>query len=172
MSTRTMLGIPLVTIGMMGIMAVAHQVPNAGADPTITSEPTYCSGTNLGPQAGHRQDGKDTVEGSADINCDQPQFVEVIFNITGDGHNWSDDKAAGVPVLPQTSCTDTQPCNRLFTSDNHQVGGDLNGDVFTVTATVKVWTPSSIFCSGGNCYPFGTPLRTFTLPAVQAPVFD
>jgi hypothetical protein len=156
------------TVGISILAAIgvwaSSLCPIAAADPVILSDPTYCTGTNFGPEAGPRQDGKDTVQATTDIRCDQNQTVEVIYTISGDGHTWTDDIEGFV-----TSS------GRLFTSNNHKVGGDLNGQVYTVKTTVKVFASGFILCGGpdaNHCYPNGTPLRTFDLPDVSAPVYD
>lgn len=152
---RTFLRVPL-AIAILGLGVPA----TATADPTILAQPS-CTGTNFGPEAGPRQDGKDTVQATADVRCPNASFyVEVIFHTTGDGHDWTDDVANWArPAV-------------LITSANHKVGGDLEGQVYTVTATVKVWAGPAFCGTPANCYPFGTPLQTFDLPAVSAPVYD
>jgi hypothetical protein len=128
----------------------AGQISVAAADPTITSEPTYCTGTNCGPEAGARQDGKDTVQATADIQCDQTQYLEVIFTTTGDGHSWTDD-------LLNTVTTS----GKLFITPHHKVGSDLEGQVYTVNVTVKVFAGSAFCQDSQHCYPFGTPRLLF-----------
>jgi hypothetical protein len=173
MRIRSLPGASFSAAIMLGLPFIIGHIPTASADPTINAEPTYCTGTNLGPESGPRRDGKDTVQASADFTCDQAQFVETIFTISGDGHSWTDDVAAQVPQLPR-ECTPSAPCGRTIDSLIHKVGGDLNGQTYTVTVTVKIWTSSTIFCGGNpaNCYPFGTPLRTFELPPVTQAVYD
>jgi hypothetical protein len=171
MRMRTLLGTSLAAVSFFSIVT-GTQIPSATAEPTeptINAEPIYCTGNNKGPAAGPRGDGHDTVQASAEITCQQNQFVEVIFHITGDNHNWVDDVVGWVPTNPAVLCSGS--CVRTFTTPNHQVGGDLNGQIYTVSATVKIWTTSGVLC-GANCYPLGTPLRTFQLPAVSAPVYD
>lgn len=48
----------------------------------------------------------------------------------------------------------------------------MNGQVYTVETTVKVWAGRALCQDAQHCYPFGTPLRTFTIPAISAPVYD
>jgi hypothetical protein len=84
----------------------------------------------------------------------------VTFHITGDGHDWTDELSNWAnPAV-------------LITSNNHKVGGDLEGQLYTVTATVKVWDGPAFCGTPANCYPFGTPLQTFDLPVVSRGVYD
>jgi hypothetical protein len=83
-------------------------------------------------------------------------------------HSFQSDIVSRVPIFGN-ACSPSAPCGRLFESQKHKISGSFSSnDVYTVTATVKIWTSSGIFCSGPNCFPTGTPLRTFTLDPVQA----
>lgn len=161
----------IAAVSVVFIGPLIGYLPAAGADPTIQAEPNYCTGTAMAPEAA-RVGGKDAVKASADFSCDQPQYVEWIPTFSGPGGTWTEDTSAPIPVPPQTSCTDQQPCGRLFTTNPHKIAGSLNGEVYTVTAIVKIRAPGTVLCGDpAHCYPFGTPLRTFSLPAVQAALY-
>ena len=173
MNSYQKISVVAAAICVLGAVPLAVQAPEASADPTIAAEPTYCTATGSNPAAGPRRDGKDTVVTSVDIRCDQAETVEWIVHISGDGNTWSHDIVQQVPLPPATTCPpQPTPCGINLTTDPHKVGGDLNGQIYTVQTTIKVWAGRAFCQDSQHCYPFGTPLRTFTLPDISAAVYD
>lgn len=164
MRASSILGAAFLAAGVLALPVAVGQAPTAGADPTITSEPTYCTPTQLNATA-ERKDNDPAVQAHLDVQCDQHQFVEWTFTITGRGRTWSGVHSARIPAIG----TCPQGCGALLDSQKFPVGGSFNGtDTFTVTGSLKIYAGSWIFCPDPqHCYPGGTPLRTIQLDPIS-----
>lgn len=158
--------IALLTAGLVCPALIGQQSPVATADPTITSEPTYCTPTPQEPTE-ERTDNKDAVQGHVDVQCDQPQWVEWTYSITDGRRTWDGNVSGWVGAA---GCgANTYACGKIFDSKKFKIGGSFKGvDTFTVTGTMKIWTGAGLCPSPQNCYPGGTPLRTIQLDPISA----
>ncbi|NKR30158.1 hypothetical protein GS504_02720 [Rhodococcus hoagii] len=123
-------------VAMLTIAMLSSILPQTAAAASA-AESNYCS-QGSGSVQSDRKDHHDAVKASLDVTCNQTQWVEWSYTITGQGRTWTQDVSQWVGF---PGCGSFFPCGGSFDGDKFKINGSFQGnETYTVTGTLTVWT--------------------------------